>query len=62
VLRLSFNRLSNILRTTVNRAADGFAAFVQNVSVNHGGRNILVPQKLLHRADIVSVSICRIFR
>jgi hypothetical protein len=39
----------------VGGAADGEAATVQDVSVDHGRRHVLVPQQLLNGPDVVPV-------
>jgi len=36
------------------RAADGKTEFVQDVGVNHVGRNVLVPEKFLDSTDVVA--------
>ena len=40
---------------TVHWASDSLTPAVQNVDVNHGCRDIVVPQKLLHGPDIVAI-------
>ena len=39
----------------VCRAPDSFSSAIQDVSINHRGANVAVPQKLLHGPDIISV-------
>ena len=42
-------------RSSVERAADGQAAALQDVGVDHGGLDVLVAEELLDRADVVVV-------
>ena len=37
----------------IQRAADGFGAFVENVGVDHSGFDIFVSEEFLHGADVV---------
>ena len=39
----------------IKRAADGFRAFVEHMSVDHGGLYIFVPKQFLDGADIVAI-------
>ena len=41
--------------SSVDRAPNGTAAFVQDVRVNHCCGNVFVPEQLLHSADVVTV-------
>jgi hypothetical protein len=41
--------------TSIPRTANATPTFIQNISVNHGSFDILVPQEFLNRADIVVV-------
>ena len=43
------------MNISVDGASDGTAAFVQDVRVNHCRWNVLMPEELLHRADVVTV-------
>src|SRR3990172_5216474 len=44
-----------LLLQGVDRTANAFPAAVQNVSVNHRCFHILMPEQLLHGADVVTV-------
>ena len=48
--------LSNVLRLEPIRGAPyAPPAAIENVGVDHGCRNVLVAEKLLHRANVVAV-------
>jgi hypothetical protein len=39
----------------IERAADGEAAFAQDVGIDHGGFDVLMPEKFLDGPDIVAI-------
>jgi hypothetical protein len=38
----------------IKGTADSFTTFIQHMSINHGGINILVPHKFLNRTNIIT--------
>jgi len=44
-----------MLLLAIQRAAYPASAFIQDMRVNHRGRDILVPEQFLYSADVVAI-------